>query len=51
MSRPEDLRCTPLDADDAGGGLPGTIVSEHFSGSSSLLRIRLDRLDRSSTSG
>ena len=27
------------------GALPGTVVSEHFAGSSSMLRVRLDRLD------
>jgi hypothetical protein len=25
--------------------LPGTVVSEHFAGATSLLRVRLDRLD------
>ena len=43
MSRPEDLRVGPLNGD--GTALPGTAVSDHFSGSSSLLRVRLDLLD------
>jgi putative spermidine/putrescine transport system ATP-binding protein len=43
MSRPEDLRVAALDGDAT--GLAGTVVSEHFEGSSSLLRVRLDRLD------
>ena len=46
MSRPEDVRVRSLDAEGAGSGLPGTVVSEHFSGSSSMLRVRLDRVDR-----
>jgi putative spermidine/putrescine transport system ATP-binding protein len=46
MSRPEDVRVRPLVSEGAGTGLPGTVVSEHFSGSSSMLRVRLDRLDR-----
>jgi putative spermidine/putrescine transport system ATP-binding protein len=46
MSRPEDVRVRPLaDGGSPGGALPGTVVSEHFAGSSSLLRVRLDRLD------
>ncbi len=28
-----------------GAALSGTVVSEHFAGSTSLLRVRLDRLD------
>jgi putative spermidine/putrescine transport system ATP-binding protein len=43
MSRPEDLRVAALDGDS--GALPGTAVSDHYSGSSSILRVRLDRLD------
>ena len=46
MSRPEFVRVRSLDAEGAGSGLPGTVVSEHFSGSSSMLRVRLDRVDR-----
>ena len=46
MSRPEDVRVRAVsDGDAATGALPGTVVSEHFAGSSSLLRVRLDRLD------
>jgi putative spermidine/putrescine transport system ATP-binding protein len=46
MSRPEDVRVRAMsDGDAALGALPGTVVSEHFAGSSSLLRVRLDRLD------
>ncbi|CAN5733969.1 hypothetical protein BH24ACT5_BH24ACT5_10630 [soil metagenome] len=44
MSRPEDLRVGPLN--DANSQLSGTAVSDHFSGSSSMLRVRLDRLDQ-----
>jgi putative spermidine/putrescine transport system ATP-binding protein len=44
MSRPEDLRAELLDG-EVPSGLAGTVVSEHFAGSSSLLRVRLDRLD------
>ncbi len=43
MSRPEDLRVSLLNGDTS--GLAGSVVSEHFAGSSSLLRVRLDRLD------
>ncbi len=43
MSRPEDLRVAPLNGEST--ALPGTAVSDHFSGSSSLLRVRLDLLD------
>jgi putative spermidine/putrescine transport system ATP-binding protein len=46
MSRPEFVRVRSLDAEGAGSGLPGTVVSEHFSGASSMLRVRLDRVDR-----
>ena len=46
MSRPEFVSVRSLDAEGAGSGLPGTVVSEHFSGSSSMLRVRLDRVDR-----
>ncbi len=46
MSRPEDVRVKAVSNGDApAGALPGTVVSEHFAGSSSLLRVRLDRLD------
>ena len=48
MSRPEDLVVEAADRDAtglAGSSLAGTVVSEHFSGSSSLLRVRLDRID------
>jgi len=46
MSRPEDVRVRGLSNGDAAtGALPGTVVSEHFAGSSSLLRVRLDRID------
>ena len=46
MSRPEDVRVRGLsNGDPTTGALPGTVVSEHFAGSSSLLRVRLDRLD------
>ena len=46
MSRPEDVRVRASSNGDATtGALPGTVVSEHFAGSSSLLRVRLDRLD------
>ncbi len=46
MSRPEDVRVRASSNGDAtAGALPGTVVSEHFAGSSSLLRVRLDRLD------
>ena len=47
MSRPEDLRVAPLPTETNGESatLAGTAVSDHFSGSSSLLRVRLDRLD------
>jgi len=43
MSRPEDLRVAPLNGEPT--ALAGTAVSDHFSGSSSMLRVRLDRLD------
>ncbi len=43
MSRPEDLRVAPLNG--AATALAGTAVSDHFAGASSLLRVRLDRLD------
>ena len=46
MSLSQFVRVRSLDADGAGSGLPGTVVSEHFSGSSSMLRVRLDRVDR-----
>ena len=46
MSRPEDVRVrASCNGDATAGALPGTVVSEHFAGSSSLLRVRLDRLD------
>ena len=45
MSRPEDVRVHRPEAAANGAGLPGTVVSEHFAGSTSLLRVRLDRLD------
>ncbi len=43
MSRPEDLRVAPLNGEAS--ALAGTAVSDHYSGSSSILRVRLDRLD------
>ncbi len=46
MSRPEDVRVRRMGNGDASAGALGaTVVSEHFAGSSSLLRVRLDRLD------
>jgi putative spermidine/putrescine transport system ATP-binding protein len=47
MSRPEDLRVGSLSPTTNGesSGLAGTAVSDHFAGSSSMLRVRLDRLD------
>ena len=45
MSRPEDVRVHRPDAGANGAALSGTVVSEHFAGSTSLLRVRLDRLD------
>jgi putative spermidine/putrescine transport system ATP-binding protein len=45
MSRPEDVRVHRVGAPANGAGLPGTVVSEHFAGATSLLRVRLDRLD------
>jgi putative spermidine/putrescine transport system ATP-binding protein len=45
MSRPEDVRVRRAGATADGAGLPGTVVSEHFAGATSLLRVRLDRLD------
>jgi putative spermidine/putrescine transport system ATP-binding protein len=45
MSRPEDVRVHRPGATANGAGLPGTVVSEHFAGATSLLRVRLDRLD------
>jgi putative spermidine/putrescine transport system ATP-binding protein len=45
MSRPEDVRVDRPGGGVNGAGLPGTVVSEHFAGSTSLLRVRLDRLD------
>jgi putative spermidine/putrescine transport system ATP-binding protein len=45
MSRPEDVRVHRPEAAANGAALPGTVVSEHFAGSTSLLRVRLDRLD------
>jgi putative spermidine/putrescine transport system ATP-binding protein len=44
MSRPEDLRVARLNGESA--GLPGTAVSDHFAGASSVVRIRLDVLDQ-----
>jgi ABC-type Fe3+/spermidine/putrescine transport system ATPase subunit len=45
MSRPEDVRVHRPGAGADGAALPGTVVSEHFAGATSLLRVRLDRLD------
>jgi putative spermidine/putrescine transport system ATP-binding protein len=45
MLRPEDVRVDRPGGGANGAGLPGTVVSEHFAGSTSLLRVRLDRLD------
>ena len=45
MSRPEDVRVHRPGAGANGAALSGTVVSEHFAGSTSLLRVRLDRLD------
>jgi iron(III) transport system ATP-binding protein len=45
MSRPEDVRVLRPGAGANGAALSGTVVSEHFAGSTSLLRVRLDRLD------
>jgi ABC-type Fe3+/spermidine/putrescine transport system ATPase subunit len=45
LSRPEDVRVHRPGGAANGAGLPGTVVSEHFAGATSLLRVRLDRLD------
>jgi ABC-type Fe3+/spermidine/putrescine transport system ATPase subunit len=45
MSRPEDVRVHRPGGATNGAGLAGTVVSEHFAGATSLLRVRLDRLD------
>ncbi len=45
MSRPEDVRVHRPGTGANGAALAGTVVSEHFAGSTSLLRVRLDRLD------
>jgi putative spermidine/putrescine transport system ATP-binding protein len=46
MTRPEDVRVhTAGSAGANGAALPGTVVSEHFAGATSLLRVRLDRID------
>ena len=45
MLRPEDVRVHLPGGGADGAGLPGTVVSEHFAGATSLLRVRLDRLD------
>ena len=45
MSRPEDVRVHRPGASANGAALSGTVVSEHFAGSTSLLRVRFDRLD------
>ncbi len=45
MSRPEDVRVHRPGAGTNGAALAGTVVSEHFAGATSLLRVRLDLLD------